>query len=54
MNNLPNGVTAIDYHGDIILTGANMTAATYNGIMTAMPPEVRQNIIGWLRTGRWH
>lgn len=52
MTNLPNDITPRHYDGDIVLTGPNLTAAAFNDIKTAMKPEERQHVIGWLRTGR--
>lgn len=52
MTNLPENVTAIDHQGDIVLTGPTMTATVYSDIMTAMQPEERNRVIGWIRTGR--
>lgn len=48
--NLPEKITATNHGGDIVLRGPGLTAALYSEITSAMPPEDRQNVIGWVRT----
>lgn len=44
---LPQGIETMDYAGDIILIGVNMTQERYNEIMQELPEGDRLNIIGW-------
>jgi len=46
---LPDGVKALEYGPDVILTGRNLTDATYSDILLLMKPEDRNRCMGWIR-----
>jgi len=48
--NLPDGVKALEYGPDVILTGRNLTDATYSDILLLMKPEDRNRCMRWIRT----
>lgn len=45
--NLPIGIEAMNYAGDIILIGVDMTQERFNEIMQGLPEADRLKVIGW-------
>lgn len=44
---LPTGIETMNYAGDIILIGVNMTQERYNEIMQGLSESDRLKVIGW-------
>ena len=47
--NLPPNIIAVNYDGDVLLKGPNLDATTFTEIMTALSPEDRERVMGWVR-----
>ena len=41
----------LDYDGDLVIIGRELTAERYEQIVSEMPDDQRSRVIGWRRTG---
>jgi hypothetical protein len=45
-------VTVLDYRGDKIITGPNLSATTFDNFKKSLPETDQQALVGWVKTGR--